>query len=549
MYRYVEQATAKFSLQKPLFSYSWVLGIGLFSGTYLLASPHLYSLVQFNNESVQELIDNTETYKVTNKITGKLSASYSNRISNTKILILGDSHSRSALSAIAPFTRAKIDVLNNICDPLTAESLKFENLEHHYSNHGNAYINIEKCEAYHQTLLSEIVKYKPNLVIFSEQWRKEAMPFLAATVESIKAKTNADILLFGPNFELRSEPRIIFKKVKGITAINAFAKKKMIDLSELERDVLLVAKQADVYFISKIDIVCPNAECIMHKNNKLTYADSNHWGLLGLKIYGESITNLAPFNNNVGKLYESYYLDNANEYQVALTDYSKFSPNDFNNLREFYLHAKAANQQFSDGLPGYLVLGDGSRLEVFSALSIKYKYKGVNDAPYMQPCAPLILKNQTGLLKELYKRKPNKYDQCENYHEKLMETIMKAKPKRLYFAYNWQVQQLPFLEDTIKKIKTTLDADIFLVALKPRIIEGDKNQFLGKVNQKLKRIAQKMNVNYIDTRKAICEDKLNQQCLNIAKDLYKTPNSLNIKGLMQLSSQLELATHSYVGTH
>jgi hypothetical protein len=94
-----------------------------------------------------------------------------------------------------------------------------------------------------------------------------------------------------------------------------------------------------------------------------------------------------------------------------------------------------------------------------------------------------------------------------------------------------------------------LDADIFLVALKPRIIEGDKNQFLGKVNQKLKRIAQKMNVNYIDTRKAICEDKLNQQCLNIAKDLYKTPNSLNIKGLMQLSSQLELATHSYVGTH
>jgi peptidoglycan/LPS O-acetylase OafA/YrhL len=537
MYRFVEQKTAKFSIQQPLKIYSWVLGISAFSLVYFSVSPKLYSFMSDIQGSVKAIVDNTESHKEKMARKSPLLLEYSRRKNVRNIVILGDSHSADLALAIGPYISDKVILLNNTCDPLSSNSLSSEDLDQHYMHHGNKSVSALKCRQYHNDLMSRIIKHKPDLVVFSERWRKVALPFLGQTVKDIKLATNSDVLIFGPNFELSSDVRVAFNGITKVDDINKHAKTSMKSMKSKEREVLRIAKKTNSFFISKIDIVCPQGACQLHDNTRLTYADSSHWSELGMSLYGEAIVKLPPFSNST-KSYYSNNLSNFGELDKLL------GVEDFDNPRDFYLFARAKAEIAEQSETTKLVLGDISRVEIYSALNLKNNYIGVKEIAFSQNCAPVVALDNIDLLAELYnnqKHQKGKYDRCGTYHNNLLAMIKKIDANDIYLGYNWSGKQLLHLEKSIKIIKNETDANIYLFALKPRLIANKNNkiQFLTSINNQLKRLALKNNVIFVDTLALLCKGNLSEQCYNNIKEYYMRPNGLNIQGIKVLANEID----------
>ena len=74
-------------------------------------------------------------------------------------------------------------------------------------------------------------------------------------------------------------------------------KDRLVDLSFIEKQIISIAKQENVFFMSKADLVCPIGQCSFHTNKMFNYSDTNHWSESGLSRYGELMTKSSVFKD------------------------------------------------------------------------------------------------------------------------------------------------------------------------------------------------------------------------------------------------------------
>jgi len=298
-YRYVEQTFARMKPKaRPSQLFTLLALLTVFAGAYLWAAPRIYEALSADGTSVQAVIDNTPLRK------GHIDRIQANESFPTKInapfqiLVVGDSHAVDialALSWALSEHDIGIALRKRFCEPLTLNSLG-ASLDQLYQTHSNANLSPEKCKPVHARLIKEIEAASPDLVVISDQWRKEAVPYLTQTVAEIKSKTAAEVLVLGPNFELRGNPRILLRDIDNVADIDEIAwERRRKDREQVDQLVQAASQAVPTAFISKLDIVCPEARCDILLGDQLSYADGNHWTVEGMKLFGRRLVRHPTF--------------------------------------------------------------------------------------------------------------------------------------------------------------------------------------------------------------------------------------------------------------
>ena len=180
-----------------------------------------------------------------------------------------------------------VEIFHSICDSLTLESIDIP-LEKLYATHSQVEThNPEYCRIYHRDFISGLEGLSPDLIIFSEAWRSEALPYLRQTIEEVKAAMKVNVLILGRNPQFSPHPSVIFRDLKNIEEINAVAWNRRYKVVE-EADAILteIAQNTGSRYISKNEIVCPKKKCTLLINNEFGYTDDQHWSNIGMAYYG-----------------------------------------------------------------------------------------------------------------------------------------------------------------------------------------------------------------------------------------------------------------------
>ncbi|GJM09430.1 MAG: acyltransferase [Lysobacteraceae bacterium] len=289
MWRFVEQPFlhSKVSVRK----FVWGVPISiLFALTLFMAGKPLYIQINLARVDLIELVQNLETRQ---QLIPRL------RVLNTdtepswpRITVLGDSHAVDAsialrLSATKP---AAISLLRTLCDPLTT-AFGEEELSRLYENHGNKEATADQCRMLHRNLLHEIQSQNPDILIFSERWRAEALPYLEDTIRTIKANNDdVTVVLFGRQQEFLESPGRLVGRVDSAGELNREAWRRRADHSALSRAVADIAVNTGSIYVDRTRIVCPTPnECDYLVDGQLTYVDVSHWSESGMRLFGKRL--------------------------------------------------------------------------------------------------------------------------------------------------------------------------------------------------------------------------------------------------------------------
>jgi len=450
-----------------------------------------------------------------------------------KILVLGDSHSGDFAHSMAYAAGAiySIDIYHSVCDPLTLRSIANTDLEELYESHGNIKAKSSRCADFHSNFLNTVIAYEPDLVVFSERWRNEALPFLKDTIGEIKNNTDAKILLMGPNFEFGDNPRVLLNHLASVEEINSFSWHSQRNLEKVEKTVLRIAIDTKSYFISKVNIVGPERECELHDYNQLTYTDSNHWSELGFKLYG---------NRLLGHPVMQGLLNGKGELFVSNSDkkftYGKLINNrkidEFLNVGDFFVYKNSNVDRLDNSGLRYLVIGDIAAREVGSALFVNSE--NINQNVIVSRCFPLSFEaGQVPI--DLYKSSLSELfiDECKIFHQNFINMLKKNKPDKLIIAFNWSLTSLPYLEKTLSILKDEVNVEVIIVALKPRVLADKRISWLLKPNALLKSSVEGTNV--FDFGSELCSSTNKSDCYSELEKYYTSPNQLSIEGVKLLA--------------
>ncbi len=450
------------------------------------------------------------------------------------IVILGDSHSINLAMAIGPLINERVIIKNNICDPLTKQSLLGIDIEQHYANHTNSQVNKNnECTVYHDELMSWLTIRKPDMVIFSERWQPKALPYLSKTLSEIKEHVTDNILVLGPNLEFVNHPKVSFSELENRSDLNRSAKNKLINSRAIERELIDITKSLKVNFISKAELICPTSEtCNFFNDEMFNYVDNNHWSEAGMNTYGRKLLEHPNFkmflsgNVDTAKLiYDSWYT----------LDEKRKTLNMFTSLHELYLYAINVGR-FSMSEKQTLVLGDATAIEAVGALYLAFGDKGGAITSYINPCPPLLtpLLNKQALT--ILNNKALTAKLCEQNRLKLQDKLVGNNYEQIIIAYNWHPVMFEDLNNMIELLLAKSNAKVTVVSLKCRVfIKEDKIQSFVEVNTQLKDVVTKAGGNFIDTEKAMCQFDSLDKSKKAIFELYQKPNSLNLKGVGVLS--------------
>lgn len=87
------------------------------------------------------------------------------------------------------------------------------------------------------------------------------------------------------------------KNVKSLSKLNEEAREIELDQSHIDAELATIAEHANVPFISKIEIVCPQGNCDFLWKDQLTYSDSSHWSMEGMKFFGARLVEHDTFKS------------------------------------------------------------------------------------------------------------------------------------------------------------------------------------------------------------------------------------------------------------
>ena len=210
------------------------------------------------------------------------------------IVVTGDSHAVDislALQLHLADTDKRVALLHSICDPLALNSISVT-MKDLYDNHPQDKTKRPKyCLRHHAEYLRNLTKHSPDLIIFSEAWRLDALPYLSQTIKEIKAASTAKVLILGRNFSFRQHPNVALRSLTNIDKIDEIAWEKRIRFDQYDTQLMKIAKDTGSYFLSKNDIVCPDQNCKILFDLEMGYTDQAHWSLVGMKYYGNILIN------------------------------------------------------------------------------------------------------------------------------------------------------------------------------------------------------------------------------------------------------------------
>jgi peptidoglycan/LPS O-acetylase OafA/YrhL len=209
----------------------------------------------------------------------------------TRISVLGDSHAEDGALALqtGAGTAAVVHILHSVCDPLT-ESFDEAGLASLYATHHNVEATPQRCGPYHRSLLDRLAAQKPDMVVFSEHWRPDALPYLVSTIRRIHRRTGAAVVILGPNQEFSDTPGRLLRRVSEPSQINRMAWARRIDHSDIIAALRRIARETDSVFVDKQSLVCPvRGVCDYASPGALNYWDNSHWTERGIHLFGERL--------------------------------------------------------------------------------------------------------------------------------------------------------------------------------------------------------------------------------------------------------------------
>lgn len=537
MYRYVEnrQWLANLSL-RSLSPFYWPISLAAFASFFYITSPSIHR--HLLNNPVDKLLSATPTHKETKDKLDYLVVDFKHRKNEQTVVVVGDSHSKNLAMAIGPLINQRVIIQNNICDPLSAESLKGVELKEHYKFHTNNEIKNTDCNGFHNNFIERLKSASPDFVIFSERWQRAALPYLATTLAEIKREVTPNIMLLGPNLELVNHPLVALKGVGLVTEINDVIRSRLLDLSDVEYSVSRIAKEQRVHFLSKAVAVCPSFQCKFFDDKMLFYSDTNHWSEAGLKVFGERLVTNSRFQAFISKSepsadsYDSWYANYQEEIDLSM----------FADVRQLFHHSQKA-QRFN-GQSSVLVIGDSSVTEFTSALYLSQSKQGESVKSLISTCPPVLIALPSELNEDILRNKKRTSTECKKHTEYFKRTLKEGHIKEVIITYNWLPYLMDELSKTLVELINTYNVDVTLVGMKPRLLSTDtgdiKVQLLHSINRKLDNVSAKSGVQFVDMKSLFCASEEPANCAEQMKPLYTAPNSLSLTGVKFSAEHLSL---------
>ena len=283
MRRYVEQPFLSIPIRR--FSMAIPVTAILVFAVIPLSMP-IYSSIHSGRKNLDDLIVQLEPR---NDLVRRLvDATRARSGGPVEVVVTGDSHAVDlmlGLKLVAP-TFMNIKLVRALCDPLVGEFTDRE-LTDLYEDHPSRTPTPDRCRDVHATkLLEKYVKADPDIILYSDKWRFEALPYLRDTIERVRTATGARIVILGRNTEFELSPDLMLDLVDNDFEINETAWHQKVDHDALNDALRRIAIDAGVEFIEKEDLVCvARGSCDYLMDENLTYVDLNHWSETGMKIF------------------------------------------------------------------------------------------------------------------------------------------------------------------------------------------------------------------------------------------------------------------------
>jgi len=129
------------------------------------------------------------------------------------------------------------------------------------------------------------------MIIFAEAWREATLPFLGDTVSLLAQESGAEVIVLGRIPQFVGTPEVIFRRFADVEELESNAwtlRYKRFD--GMDSQLAEISAKAGAEFISKGEILCPNGKCTMVHDAQITYADSQHLSIAGMRLMGGALT-------------------------------------------------------------------------------------------------------------------------------------------------------------------------------------------------------------------------------------------------------------------
>jgi len=304
LYRFVEKPCLQVSITNRLWLAISSLPAMLIAAVISTAlSPFIYGQANANNASARVILDAIAQRQIElPQIQADLEKreAQSNIQRTRRIVVLGDSHAQDmslALRKQLVDTNVAVTLVHSLCDPLAGPAISVS-LNDLYAKHPQSQPKKPGyCTAYHDNLVDTLVKLNPDMVVFSEDWRPDAIPNLEESLSLLRRELDAPLVVFGKNVIFLPDISVVLRDIETVDALNQRAwelRSRWFDTNEQKLQEAVRASGAQ--YISKYEIVCPRQRCKIVVDGKLTYSDASHWSNTGLDFYGKRIVKHPVFS-------------------------------------------------------------------------------------------------------------------------------------------------------------------------------------------------------------------------------------------------------------
>jgi peptidoglycan/LPS O-acetylase OafA/YrhL len=296
MYRYIEQPFRLTSQKKKIVfqpaQFFLVIGSLLFvlvlsaahawqnSGwAWRLAKQELY----FTAEDVKRLRQESRAIEKERK------ASEFFKEHPAKFVILGDSYARDILNALEyndvryPVKRLKVKpgCLPLVGYPAVGIHPKIRTQK-----------DAQECRDRFQKIIESGDLESAEIVMLGAHWYDYGVERLAPTIDEIKKRTDAQIIIFGHKMMYGGDVPTSATRYGKIDGLEAYINGGMRQDESLQLNEVMkhAVSEKDVIYVNPIDMACPHLDCqILTDDLKLTIIDDGHWSVEGATLFGQRL--------------------------------------------------------------------------------------------------------------------------------------------------------------------------------------------------------------------------------------------------------------------
>lgn len=205
----------------------------------------------------------------------------------TRLLVMGDSHSTDAFNALHlanPYPD-KVSVrrleIDDVClylfaaDGATAEPPHVQ----------------ARCQEHFDYMNKSALLDDADWVIVSTRWEAESFKYLSLFTDYLHSRKN-QILIMGRTAEYKNVPSLVFKRGLNTQTPAILSKARDRKLDQLNRQLASISSELDIAYLDKLPILCDLTVrvCdVVNDDGQILYTDYGHWSLEGARYFGERL--------------------------------------------------------------------------------------------------------------------------------------------------------------------------------------------------------------------------------------------------------------------